>query len=229
MKKNKLKFELLEKILNIAKVICIIFLILLIAVLVLQRFSNNEKTIAGIRVFNVATGSMIPKYQVGDVLIVKEVNTDSLKVGDDITYLGKVDSFAGRVVTHQIIDIEEKTDGRVFHTKGIANDIEDPTITEEQIYGKVIYKSVIISLFSKLMNNMTAFYIVFLVPLAILIFLQIKDLRDTNVSENDNDDEEYDEDDEEYDEDDEDDEEDDEDDDEEYDEDDDDDDDENNE
>ena len=214
MKKNKLKFELLEKILNIAKVICIIFLILLIAVLALQRFSNNEKTIAGIRVFNVATGSMIPKYQVGDVLIVKEVNTDSLKVGDDITYLGKVDSFAGRVVTHQIIDIEEKTDGRVFHTKGIANDIEDPTITEEQIYGKVIYKSVIISLFSKLMNNMTAFYIVFLVPLAILIFLQIKDLRDTNVSENDNDDEEYEEDDEdddeEYDEDDDDDDDDDE-------------------
>lgn len=213
-KKNKINFKSLEKVLNIAKIICIIFLILLIAVLALQRFSNNEQAIAGIRVFNVATGSMIPKYQVGDVLIVKEIDTDSLKIGDDITYLGKVDSFAGRVVTHQIIDIEETTNGKIFHTKGIANEFEDPTITSDQIYGKVIYKCIIISLFTKLMNNMAAFYIIFVVPLAILIFLQLKDNyaekkeeyddeEDEDEEEDDDDDdndyEDEDEDDEEYD------------------------------
>ena len=56
------------------------------------------------------------------------------------------------------------------------------------------------------MNNMTAFYIIFIVPFAILIFLQIKDFRSEKNSEEDD---EYEEDDDEYEEDNDDDEEDD--------------------
>ena len=208
--KKKLNLKPLGMIISIIKYLCAIFLIIIIAVLALQRFSNNEKTIGGFRVFNVATGSMIPKYQVGDVLIVKEQDPNTLKVGDDITYLGEHGSFAGRVVTHQIIEIEESIGGRVFHTKGIANPAEDPTITGDQIYGKVIYKCVLISLLTKLMNNMTAFYVVFFIPFAVLFFLQLKSGRDENeeLEEEDEEDEEDedDEDDEEDDDDDEDDE-----------------------
>lgn len=196
--KKKINLKPLEMIFTIIKVICLIFLILLIAVLALQRFSNNEKAIGGFRVFNVATGSMIPKYQVGDVLIVKEQDPNTLEVGDDVTYLGEHGTFAGRVVTHQIIEIEETVGGRVFHTKGIANEAEDPTITGNQIYGKVIYKCIVISLLTKLMNNMTAFYIVFVVPFAILIFLQIKESREESEEELDEDDEEDSDDDDEY-------------------------------
>lgn len=195
--KKKINLKPLETIITIIKVICLILLILLIGVLALQRFSNNEKAIGGFRVFNVATGSMIPKYQVGDVLIVKEQDPNTLEVGDDVTYLGEHGTFAGRVVTHQIIEIEETVGGRVFHTKGIANEAEDPTITGDQIYGKVIYKCIIISLLTKLMNNMTAFYIVFVIPFAILIFLQIKESREEKEEELDDDEEDNSEDDEE--------------------------------
>mgnify|MGYP002076174738 FL=1 len=160
---------------TIIKLICIILLICLIAVLALQRFSNNEIAIGGFRIFNVATESMVPKYLVGDVLIVKEIETNDLKVGDDVTYLGKEGSFKNRVVTHQIIQIDETENGKVFHTKGIANEVEDPTIEGDQIYGKVIYKCLIFSQLTKLMNNMTAFYIVVFVPFAILVSLQLKD------------------------------------------------------
>lgn len=205
--KKKINLKPLEIIITIIKNICAIFLILIIAVLALQRFSNNEKTIGGFRVFNVATGSMIPKYQVGDVLIVKEQDPNTLEVGDDVTYLGEHGSFAGRVVTHQIIEIEETIGGRVFHTKGIANEAEDPTITGNQIYGKVIYKCIFISLLTKLMNNMTAFYIVFFIPLAILFFLQLKESRDEKeLEEDDVEDDEDDDEDEDDDDDDEDDE-----------------------
>lgn len=214
--KKKINLKPLEMIITIIKSICAILLILIIAVLALQRFSNNEKAIGGFRVFNVATGSMIPKYQVGDVLVVKEQDPNTLKVGDDITYLGEHGSFAGRVVTHQIIEIEETVGGRVFHTKGIANPAEDPTITGDQIYGKVIYKCILISLLTKLMNNMTAFYIVFFVPLAVLFFLQLKNGRDEK--EDLEDEEDYEDDDEDEDEDEEDDEDDEEDDDEDEDE-----------
>lgn len=190
---KKVNLKPIGTIINIIKVICAIFLVMIIAVLALQRFTNNEQAIGGFRVFNVATGSMIPKYQVGDVLIVKEMPIEELKVGDDVTYLGKVGSFSGRVVTHQIIEIVESTEGKIFHTKGIANEAEDPVISGEQIYGKVVYKCIIISLLTKLMNNMTAFYIIFVIPLAILIFLQIKeshDARKEDLAEGD-DDEDY--------------------------------------
>lgn len=175
MKENeKEKTNLFEKIIFILKTICIIILLLIIVVLAFQRFSNNAIAIGGIRVFNVATESMIPKYEVGDVLLVKEVDTDTLEVGDDITYLGEKGSFKNRVVTHQIIEIEEVDGEKIYHTKGIANTSEDPTITADRIYGKVIYKCKIISLLTKLMNNMTALYILIFIPIGILIFLQIK-------------------------------------------------------
>lgn len=186
-KKTKKIFSIIT---TVIKIICIIALILLITVLALQRFSNNEIAVGGFRIFNVATGSMVPEYNVGDVLIIKEVDTNKLEVGDDITYLGEVGTFKDRVVTHRIVRIEETIGGRIFYTKGIANDTEDPQITEDQIYGKVVYKCVLISLLTKLMNNLTAFYIIIFIPFALLIFLQIKDYIADKKEDNNEEDEE---------------------------------------
>lgn len=176
MKKDKEdRVKISSIVLAIIKIICIIALVLLILVLAMQRFSNNEIAVAGYRVFNVATGSMIPDYEIGDVLVVKEVDTNTLEKGDDITYIGKIGTFAGRVVTHRIVNIEENENGKIFTTRGIANDADDPSITADQIYGKVIYKCILMSMLSKLANSLTAFYVIVFIPLGILIFLQIKD------------------------------------------------------
>lgn len=190
MKKETKGLKIFGIIITAIKIICIILLILLIMVLALQRFSKNEIAIGGFRVFNVATGSMVPKYEVGDVLIVKEVDTNTLKKGDDITYLGNTGTFKNRVVTHQIVDINDVAGVKVFTTKGIANETNDPSITGEQIYGKVIYKCILISLLTKLMSNLTAFYIIIFVPFAILVFLQIKDfIEERKESDSEEDDE----------------------------------------
>lgn len=178
--------KVLNIIFTILKVLCLALLIIIILALAMQRFSNNEMAVGGYRVFNVITESMVPTYQVGDVLIVKNINSNELKVGDDVTYIGKEGNFTGRIVTHRIIEIEETEDGNIFHTKGIANDVEDPTIKGDQIYGKVIYKCVVISLLTKLMNNMIAFYIFIFIPLGILVFLQIKDITESKKEEEDN-------------------------------------------
>ena len=202
------KASTFEVISTIIKIICVILLILLIMVIGFQRFSNNQKAIAGFRIFNVATGSMVPTYKVGDVIIVKEVDTDELKVEDPITYIGKEGDFAGKVVTHRIKNIEETDEGKIFHTQGDANDIEDPVIKADQIYGKVVYKCIIISILAKLMNNLTAFYILVFIPIGLLIFLQMKDsifaIKDGDKEDDeDDDDDDDDEDDEEDDDDDE--------------------------
>lgn len=188
--KEKEETSTFEKIATILKTICVVVLIFIIAILALQRFSDNEIAIGGIRIFNVATESMVPKYEVGDVLLVKEVDTDTLKIDDDITYLGEQGSFEGRIVTHRIVNIEEIDGEKIYHTKGIANDTEDPTITADRIYGKVIYKCKIVSLLTKLMNNLVALYVVIFIPIGIIIFLQIKARIDGKNDDDDDDEEE---------------------------------------
>ena len=65
--------------------IVIIFVYLII---VTQRISNNDKAFLGFRIFRVQTGSMIPVYNIGDVILVKEKGLDKISVGDDVTYWG---------------------------------------------------------------------------------------------------------------------------------------------
>ena len=156
IKENKV----LRAIYNILYTILLILVIAILIVVTLQRVSNNNITIAGIRMFNIVTESMVPKYVVGDILISKSINPEDIKIGDDIVYVGKEGSFNGKIVTHQVIDIENENGVYKFHTKGIANEIEDPVVDQEQVYGKVIYKIYSLSFISKIINNLYAFYFV---------------------------------------------------------------------
>lgn len=164
-KKSKLKtiWKVLEKI--------IMILIILISITILtQRITNNEKSFLGFRIFRVQTGSMIPKYDIGDVIIVREKATDKIKIGDDVTYWGASGIMKGKLVTHQVIDIEEIDGKKAFHTKGIANNAEDPIVASNQINGVVIGKLHILSLITKLLSNQYIFYFCGIIPLTIFVF-----------------------------------------------------------
>ena len=110
---------------------------------------------------------MIPKYQIGDVILVKEKDANNIKVGDDVTYLGEAASVKGLLITHRVIDIEEKDGKRIFHTKGIANNLEDPAITGNQINGVVQTKLYVLTFICNLLVNKYIFYFCGIVPLSI--------------------------------------------------------------
>ncbi len=151
-----------------------IFVIGLLAIILAQRISNNKKAIAGFRIFTVVTESMVPVYNVGDAILVEQIDAEKLKVGDDVTYIGAVDSFKDRIVTHRIISIEKSDNlekGKyIIQTQGIANDEPDPKINETQIYGKVLYKIKTISKINGLIGNLYSMYFVIIVPMAFMIF-----------------------------------------------------------
>lgn len=187
LKENKV----LNIIYNIGYTLLTILAVAILIVVVLQRVSNNIFSLGGIKIFNILTGSMLPKYEVGDILIAKEVKASEVQKGDDIVYLGNSGTFAGKTVTHQVIGIEEENGIYKFHTKGIANTEEDPLVSQEQVRGKIIYKVRTLSYISKLINNLYSFYFVIFIPIAILIFLEIKrlviDERKSEDSKEDND------------------------------------------
>lgn len=174
---------------NIIYVIIFIFILLILAVAVLQRTTNNEVTLCGYRIFVVATGSMIPKYEVGDVLVSKEIPPEDIKVGDDIVYTGKEGSFKDKVVTHQVIFIEKENENYRIITKGIANTAQDPEITQNEVMGKVIYRFGLLSFFQRAVSNNYVFYFVVFVPIALITYKQI---RNATASVEDEEDEEKD-------------------------------------
>ena len=155
---------------SILKAITWIVIILIFCVIVIGRVTNNKLTLAGYSIYTVVTESMVPKYNVGDMILAKKTDPETLKIGDDVVYLGKQDTFAGKIVTHQLIDIELTDTGKQFHTKGIANSIEDPVITGDQIQGKVITKLTILSIISKIVNNQYGFYFMIIIPTVVLVF-----------------------------------------------------------
>lgn len=159
---------------KIIKAIIFIILILYVAFILAQRISGNQ-SIMGYRIFAVATGSMVPDYNVNDVLLIKEVDHSELKVGDDITYLGTKLDVNGRIVTHRIIEIKEENGKKTYLTKGINNTVEDPMIDDNQIYGKVMGKIPVVTEINHIVKNQYGFFFLIFVPIVAVIFLEIAD------------------------------------------------------
>lgn len=167
--KNILNNKILREIGKTIYVLLYIIIVLVLLVVAIQRFSNNNLTIAGFRIFNVASGSMVPVYNVGDILVSKEIPPEEIEIGDDIVYKGEAQDLNGKIVTHRVISKREENGKYYFITKGVANELEDPEISEEQVYGKIVYKTLLLSFISKIINNIYAFYFLIFVPIAVII------------------------------------------------------------
>lgn len=166
-------------VISVIKFILTTLIIIIIGVILIQRFSNNNMSLGGYRIFTVVTESMVPKYQVGDVILIKEEEKSNIQIGDDVTYMGKVGSYADKIITHQVINIENGKDGLLkFHTKGIANEDEDPLVSEEQIYGVVQTKLQIVTFLNGIINNMYGMYFLIIIPLAIIMFTEFKSFKE---------------------------------------------------
>lgn len=162
---------------NIVYVILFLIVASVLFVVILQRASNNAIALGGVRVFNIISESMVPKYNIGDVLVVKSIEPQNIKVGDDIAYIGQESTFNQKIVTHQVIKIDYENGEYIFHTKGIANILEDPLVHQNQVFGKVVYKIWILSFISKILSNVYVVFFGIFVPIVILIFWTILKLK----------------------------------------------------
>jgi len=93
--------------------------VLVILVAIFAVFLMGSRLV-GLQVYHVVSPSMEPHYSVGDLIYVKEVDPDSVKVGDPITFVLNEDLV---VATHRVVAID--SENRQFTTKGDANKTED--------------------------------------------------------------------------------------------------------
>ena len=93
--------------------------VLVVIVVIFAIFLMGSRLV-GLQVFHVISPSMEPTYSVGDLIYVKTVDPDSVKVGDAITFVMNEDLL---VATHRVVAIDGEN--RHFTTKGDANKTED--------------------------------------------------------------------------------------------------------
>lgn len=122
---------------------CIIFGIMLLCnmVIIIKGTVNPDvpPSVFGVTPMVVQSGSMSGNakdhIEVGDLIFTVSADTDRLQEGDVISFMED-----GLVITHRITAIDtDENGGRLFTTKGDANNVEDSfPVSEEQVVG--IYK-----------------------------------------------------------------------------------------
>lgn len=147
---------------KIIKGIVTVFLLIVLLLVIFQKFTKNKIALGNVYIFQVASESMFPQYKIGDIIVVKKEAPSSIKVGDDVTYYGTVGTFKGLTITHRIISTREENGKYYYITKGIANTGEDPEISEDNLYGKVIYQTILFSFVGRLMTNIYIYYFLFI-------------------------------------------------------------------
>ena len=121
-----------KKIWNIVSTVIVVILVAVVVLLVGVR-------LIGIKPYTVLSGSMLPKYPVGSLIYVCDVDPLDLEVNDPVTFLVNEST----VVTHRIIEvIPDPDDPSVvrFRTQGDNNKIPDgEPVHSNNVIGKPIF------------------------------------------------------------------------------------------
>lgn len=185
-KNKKHKKEKNNSFFNLSKIFDFVFFVLVIVLLMgswLFMISEKEdKTIAGFRFYDVLTDSMVKTkpdqkggFNSGDMIIIKSVKPEEVKVGDIITFVPNIDS-KNTFLTHRVIEIKEAkkdTEKQVpsFVTQGDANNSPDPEINGENVIGKKIIVIPKVGSIIKFIRENIWTSIIFTVSLFAFVFL----------------------------------------------------------
>lgn len=137
-------------------------------------FNRDDKKIFGVRMYVVLTDSMkATHFAAGDLIFVKDVDFDDLKVGDVITFMYPKGEMRGKTITHQIAEATEVNGRKAFKTKGTTTGaLDGATVTEEYYKGKYVGKIPVVGRVFNFIKKPLGYVICILLPFGILIGYQ---------------------------------------------------------
>lgn len=155
----------LKKVWNIVSTVLVVLIVLCAVFLMGSR-------LMGFRVFNVISGSMESEYSVGDLIYVKEVDVNSIKVGDPITFILNEDLV---VATHRVVEID--AENQHFYTKGDANETADSSpVHFNNVIGVPKFSIPMLGYVSDFIQNPPGTYITVGVGLVLIIAVFLPDM-----------------------------------------------------
>lgn len=162
-------------VINVILWLFVVFAALTTVVVFTGTSNNGVGNLFGYMPFSIQTQSMEPTIKAGDVVIGKEVDFNTLKEGDIITYWTTVDE-QKILNTHRITKVISNGKGSVpsFKTKGDNNQIEDEyTVAVADIVAK--YNSKISGLGKAVdfLETQKGFFICIVLPLILFFLYQL--------------------------------------------------------
>lgn len=168
----------MKKAINIIKT-TVVWLVILLAVSMMiftvisvTTFNRNDRDLFGYKMYIVNSDSMAATdFNAGDLILVKEVDPSTLKVGDIITFMSQDTDHFGETITHKIRKITTDAEGNPgFVTYGTTTNVDDETIvTYPYILGQ--YKNHIPKLgtFFNFLKTTPGYFICIFVPFMLII------------------------------------------------------------
>lgn len=169
----------------------IIVLILFVSIIIVftQLFTGKEPSFFGYKFYIVATQSMEPTLNKGDVLISKTVkNPKELKKGDIITFIApegfsNIDAIIGQKITHRIITApyQDPQDGKWYVNTQGDNTTTNPTpdrtpIPLENISSVLVKNATYLRAFINFLSKWYGFVLLVVLPLLTVLAIEIRNL-----------------------------------------------------
>lgn len=153
--------------------------IVLLILAALVALSGRTTIFGGYHVYSVLTGSMEPTLPARSLLVVKNVDPNTLTVGDIVTF--EKPGVEGVIVTHRVVAID-RADSAIlgFHTKGDANPIADAWIVSpDHVRGVVQAHIPKIGAFVTFLNTRLGILLFVLLPVLLLAYEDIYTIHKT--------------------------------------------------
>lgn len=167
------KYKLLEITTGIILIIALIFAM----TVGYSIFTKGYVTIGGHSMFRVVTGSMEPTIYTGSLLICDDSEISEIEVNDIVCFRSTLTAVKNQIVTHRVIEIQNKDNSIRLITKGDANSIEDALyVTSQNLIGKVTWYSQegnIIAKVISFMNGQIGFLACIVIPVLLVCSLAL--------------------------------------------------------
>lgn len=123
----------------------------------------------------VYSGSMEPAINVGGIVIIRPVDTDTVRVGDVITF--KVEGNDDLMITHRVVEVTNNGIENQFLTKGDANEGNDiAPVSSEDVVGKVWLDIPYLGYLMDFMHKPLGFGLVIGIPAIIIVLMEIRSM-----------------------------------------------------
>ena len=173
----------MKKILNIGKkvmtslIVIVALFAMIFAIISVSTIDSDKRSIFGYKFFVVLSDSMsATDFSAGDMIVVKEVDVNSLKEDDIITFYSANSKSIGEIITHKIRSVVKNGTLTGFITFGTTTNTDDETLVEpNHVIGKYQFNIPKLGHFIEYMRtNRAVTYVVFVVlPFGLIIGSEI--------------------------------------------------------
>nr|WP_243864318.1 signal peptidase I [Paenibacillus castaneae] len=123
---------------NVIFILILIFSLTIGFFFIKSKINGEAPNIGGNKMYVVLTGSMVPVFEPGSIVIAREIKADQIVPNDIVAFKDPRDT--SKLITHRVVQVNQNNGSLSFVTKGDANDSEDPfVVPADNLTGKVNY------------------------------------------------------------------------------------------